>query len=118
MREARGGTRRPSLACDKKKRSVGASGKWVCAPWPLHGNAVDTLEKWLSEQLPSVEEAEREKILAQIADEFMCLHAGHINLMLEPIAKHEAALLKEAKAGVASCDLHSWGMPAERCEGG
>ena len=71
-------------------------------------NAMHTLEKWLSEKLPSVDDAEREMMLEEIAEEFGSLHVDNINRMLEPIAKQEAALLKEAKAGVASCDLHSW----------
>ena len=47
-------------------------------------------------------------MLADIADEFVSLRVDRINVMLEPITKHDISLLKEARAAAASCDLRSW----------
>ena len=71
-------------------------------------SAYEALEQWLPLKLPHVDQVERDTLLTQIADEFISLDVDSINLMLEPIAKHETSLLKEAKAAAASCGLRSW----------
>ena len=45
---------------------------------------------------------------AAITDEFIAMPVHRINVMLEPVAKRDICLLKEANEEVAKCDLHLW----------
>ena len=65
-------------------------------------------DKWLSVKLPSLQADERYKLLTEIVDDFISLDIENIIRMLEPIAHNDKVLSEEAKAAIASCDLHSW----------
>ena len=66
------------------------------------------LDKWLSLKLPALQPHERYLLMTDIVDEFISLDIDTIVHMLEPIAQKDKRLLKEAKAAITQCDLHSW----------
>ena len=66
------------------------------------------LDKWLSVKLPLLQGDERCNLLSELLDEFAALEIDKIVRMLEPTAHSDRALLEEAKAEIAECELHSW----------
>jgi len=71
-------------------------------------DAMQALEQWLLVKLPGADLTERTTMHAAITDEFIAMPVHRINVMLEPVAKRDISLLKEANQEVAKCDLHLW----------
>ena len=71
-------------------------------------DAMQALEQWLLVKLPGADLTERTTMHTAITDEFIAMPVHRINVMLEPVAKRDISLLKEANQEVAKCDLHLW----------
>ena len=71
-------------------------------------HAVMAVERWLQMKMPASDDPERHALRDNILDKFNAMTVTDINAMLEPLAKQDIALLKEAQAESAKYSLYEW----------
>ena len=74
----------------------------------LASDAPEALCRWLELQMPTADETQTTAKHTQTIDEFVTLDIDLIVTMLEPIAKADMTLMREAKAMLKKWDLYSW----------
>ena len=74
----------------------------------LASDAPQALRRWLELKLPTGDKMQTTAMHTQIIDEFVALDTDIIVTMLEPIARADVAVLRDAKAMLKKWDLYSW----------
>ena len=74
----------------------------------LASDGPKALHRWLELKLPTVDEMHTTTMHTQLIDEFVAPDMDVIVTMLEPIARADMAVLREAKARLKKWDLYSW----------